>query len=135
MSSKLETIQICVVGSKSSGKTTLVHKYLHNQFKEGFPVTLSIQHYTKIIEIQSRKYNLLLGDSQGFDLNTGIMLMPQYKKFQGFIVVYDITDKNSFENAKLCLRQIKEECRPENQNIFVIGNKNDLPAKRQVPAD
>lgn len=63
------------------------------------------------------------------------MLMPQYKKFQGFIVVYDITDKNSFENAKLCLRQIKEECMPENQNIFVIGNKNDLPAKRQVPAD
>ena len=63
------------------------------------------------------------------------MLMPQYRKFQGFIVVYDITDKKSFENAKLCLRQIKEECRPENHNIFVIGNKNDLSAERQVPAD
>ena len=35
-------------------------------------------------------------DSQSFDNNKGILSIPLYKRFHGFIVVYDVTDYNSF---------------------------------------
>ena len=39
-------------------------------------------------------------DSQGFDHNTGVILIPQFKRFKGFIIVYDVTSIASYENAK-----------------------------------
>lgn len=58
-------------------------------------------------------------------------MIPQYKRFHGFIVVYDVSEKNSFINSKLCFEEILENCKIENQNVAFVGNKIDL--KRTVP--
>lgn len=39
-------------------------------------------------------------DTQGFDQMPGLMKIPLYKRFTGFVVIYDITSKASFNNAK-----------------------------------
>ena len=54
-----------------------------------------------------------------------------YRGAHGIIIVYDITDRESFENVKTWLNEIdRYAC--ENVNKLLVGNKSDLDSKRQV---
>lgn len=47
-------------------------------------------------------------DTQAFDpVRTSIFLIPMYKQYKGFLIVYDITSYESFVNVKSCYKQIK----------------------------
>jgi hypothetical protein len=47
---------------------------------------------------------------EGFDSNPGVLAMPQYKKYSCFLLMFDLTSRNFFENILLCLKQIYENC-------------------------
>lgn len=49
-------------------------------------------------------------------------------------MVYDITDRTSYDNVKVWLAEI-EKYVDERTVRFIVGNKNDLEEKRQVPED
>ena len=54
-----------------------------------------------------------------------------YRGAHGIIIVYDITDRESFDNVKQWLNEIdRYAC--ENVNKLLVGNKSDLESKRQV---
>jgi Ras-related protein Rab-1A len=54
-----------------------------------------------------------------------------YRGAHGIIIVYDITDSESFDNVKQWLNEIdRYAC--ENVNKLLVGNKSDLDSKRQV---
>ena len=58
-----------------------------------------------------------------------------YKKASCCLLVYDITDKNSFEECKYYYNEnIKEKCK-ENIKVILLGNKTDLEDQRQVPSE
>jgi len=63
---------------------------------------------------------------EGFDTNPGVLSMPHYKKYACFLLMFDLTSKQSFENIILCLKQIYENCPIEHHHCYLIGNKNDL---------
>ena len=55
-----------------------------------------------------------------------------YKRADGILLVYDITNEKSFENIKgYYFEQIKEKCK-KNIKIIVLGNKTDLEEDRKV---
>jgi Ras-related protein Rab-1A len=57
-----------------------------------------------------------------------------YRGAHGIIIVYDITDRDSFDNVKQWLNEIdRYAC--ENVNKLLVGNKSDLDSKRQVDFD
>jgi len=84
-----------------------------------------VQNYN--VKIRGQTYSYALYDTQGFDRNPGILSLAQFQSYSAFLIVYDISDYRSFMNAKQCIEEIKEHCRPENQYMIVLGNKNDLP--------
>ena len=54
-----------------------------------------------------------------------------YRGAHGIIIVYDITDRESFDNVKKYLDEIdRYAC--ENVNKLLVGNKSDMDSKRQV---
>ena len=55
-----------------------------------------------------------------------------YRKSDAIIIVYDITDMNSFERAKRWVSTLKEEYQKK-LPIYLAGNKCDLEEARQVP--
>jgi len=54
-----------------------------------------------------------------------------YRGAQGIIVVYDITDADSFNNVKQWLSEI-DRYASENVDKLLVGNKSDLESSRQV---
>ena len=58
-----------------------------------------------------------------------------YKKANCCLLVYDIADRNSFEECKNYYNDgIKEKCK-KNVKVILLGNKTDLEDRRQVPPE
>ena len=53
-----------------------------------------------------------------------------YKMAQGFTLVYDITNRDSFENLKYWVNEIEQKA--NNWKIILLGNKWDLESKRKI---
>ncbi|CDS09443.1 hypothetical protein LRAMOSA10803 [Lichtheimia ramosa] len=54
-----------------------------------------------------------------------------YRGAAGALLVYDITRRDTFENLKTWLQDVREHANP-NTVVTVVGNKSDLESKRQV---
>ena len=56
-----------------------------------------------------------------------------YKKCDGIIIVFDITNKDSFDKINYWVKQIKENTDSNKKiNQVIVGNKIDLQNERQI---
>lgn len=58
-----------------------------------------------------------------------------YKKADCCLLVYDITNKDSFDQCKEYYNEKIKECAKKNIQVIVLGNKADLESKREVPSE
>ena len=54
-----------------------------------------------------------------------------FLKVMGALILYDITDENSFDKLKSWINMIKEEC-GKHMQMIIIGNKSDLDEQRKI---
>ena len=85
----------------------------------------------KNISINDRKVRIQIWDTAGEEAYRSIT-RSYYKSAACVFIVYDISDKKSFFDVDLWLKDCREICF-KNVIIYLIGNKNDLEDKRQVP--
>ena len=84
----------------------------------------------KSIEVDGKKVKLQIWDTAGQERFKNIQA-SYYKGANGILVVYDITNRESFEHVNSWLIEIEKN---GNKNVykFLIGNKNDLEDQRVV---
>ena len=82
------------------------------------------------MEVNGKKVKLQIWDTAGQERFKNITA-SYYRGGNGVLVVYDITDRESFENLNSWLIEIEKNA---NKNVYklLIGNKNDLEEKRKV---
>lgn len=123
------------VGDSSVGKTSLIVRYAvkciqDNTFSYKNTTTLGVNYKTKSLEIDNHAVELNLWDTAGQErfrnLNRGF-----YKKANGIVIVYDVTNLRSFESILYWINDIKENS-PENTIKVLIANKTDLHLSRKV---
>lgn len=83
------------------------------------------------MELEDKVIKLQIWDTAGQERFRTIT-SSYYRGAHGIIVVYDVTDSESFHNVKQWLHEI-DRYASENVNKLLVGNKCDLTEKRTIP--
>ena len=123
-------IRLMLIGDSNVGKTSIIKRYCNNQFSPSYISTVGIDFETKYLRLNGKIINLQIWDTAGQE-RYKVLAKNYYKNSDGFIIVYDITYKKSFNNVANWITQIKDSA-SENVKCVLLGNKCDLEELRQV---
>lgn len=122
-------IKIILSGNSNVGKTKIIHQYLKKPLPSSNP-TIGVDFLGKDTQILNKKVKIQFFDTAGQEKYRSIC-QSYYKSCQGILLIYDITDRNSFDSINKWLKDIKELC-DLNVKILLVGNKTDLESQRCV---
>ena len=127
--------RLIFLGDTGVGKTQIINVYNNKLFKEDYMPTFSVDFQIKSIVMNGKKINIHCIDTEGCIDNLPDYLGKSFiKKADAFILVYDITTKNSFTNLsnyyKFSINDIEEKL--SKKIIYLVGNKYDLKINRVV---
>ena len=122
--------KILVFGESTSNKASLIRRYTKDQFGGIYLNTVGIDFQDKLIQIEDKKVKLQIWDTAGQERFRNVA-KNYFQNTQGFVLVYNITDRQSFEKLSFWLEQIKLNA-SEKVKIVLVGNNCDLSDKRQV---
>ena len=125
-----EIIKIMILGNYSVGKTSFLIRFTKNKFDETYLATIGIDCIYRIIDLENKLYKLMLYDTAGEERYKSIP-KNHIKNMQGIILMYDITDKLSFDSIIDWISDVKE-IKGENFPMILVGNKIDLNESREV---
>ena len=122
--------KIMVLGESKVDKTQLIKRYTKDQFGGVYLTTVGMDFQDKIIEIEDKKVRLQVWDTAGQERFRNVT-KSYFQSSHGLLVVYDITDKESFDKINFWMENIKNNA-PENVKLILVGNKCDLANERKV---
>ena len=124
---KLKTI---LIGQSGVGKTNLINIAREEKFNPSQVTTVNCSFFKKIMNIDNKLFNIYLWDTIGQEKLKSLTKIF-FKNAKIVILVYDITNKKSFEELNYWLKEVKESL-GENIIIGVLGNKKDLFINEEV---
>ena len=127
----LESILIGCLGESSVGKTYLTRKYVKDNNVDFNIPTVGIEYFiTKRILSNGKKYKVKIYDTAGQEKYNSISLNA-IRNCDGIILMYDITNRNSFNSISKWTSNIYE-IKNHDFPLVLIGNKCDLKDDREV---
>ena len=106
-------------------------RYCDNTFQETHLSTVGLDYRLKNMILQNvKKIKLQIWDTAGQDRFRSIN-KNYYKGANGIIIIYDVTNPQTYENVKIWISQIREEANP-NVVIYLAGNKIDIPEEERI---
>ena len=122
--------KLLLIGNSSVGKSSLLFRFCENVWDDSFVPTIGVDFKLKTLEVNGKKVKLQIWDTAGQERFKNIT-SSYYRGGNGVLVVYDITDRESFENLTSWLIEIEKNA---NKNVYklLIGNKCDLEDKRKI---
>ena len=127
------TIKLLMIGDSSVGKTSILNKYVTNKFTDEFTTTIGIDFHIKRISVNDKIVKLQLWDTAGQERFRSVTI-GYFRGAQGALVVYDVTNRESFKNIKKWMEDIDKNCY-NGIIIFLVGNKIDEKQNREVSTD
>ena len=126
--------KVLLLGDSTVGKTCFLLRYCDKTFQEAHLSTIGLDYRLKTMTLKSGKnIKLQIWDTAGQDRFRAIT-KNYYKGSHGIILIYDVTNLQTFENVKTWVNQIREEASP-NVVIYIAANKIDMEEERKVPKE
>ena len=122
-----------IIGDTNVGKSNLLIKFTHGMFKEEYQATIGVEFGIKNIDIGNKLYRIQIWDTAGQE-NFKSITKGYYKNSACAIIVYDITNRESFYNLNNWIEDCKNLC-PKDVIMALVGNKSDLEDKRLVTTE
>ena len=128
----MQEIKVLLLGNTTVGKTSLIIKYIKNEFSFNYLQTLGLDFKQKIFKMKNGKdIRLRIFDTAGQERFKSVSF-SFIKKANGIILLYDIGNKNSFEALDSWMESIKDNA-DKKIPIILVGNKCDInDEKRKV---
>jgi len=128
----LDTCQLIIVGDSIVGKTSILVQYTENKFNDNTISTAGIDYYIKTENLNGTPVQIKIWDTAGQERYQS-QTNSFFKNSEGVILVYDVTNPETFDNLKNWLNSINSNTKDSNLKKIIIGNKIDL--KREVSKD
>lgn len=122
--------KLVLLGESSVGKSSLVLRFVKGQFHEFQESTIGAAFLTQTVQIDDTTVKFEIWDTAGQERYHSLAPM-YYRGAQAAIVVYDISNKETFHKAQTWIKELQRQANP-NIVIALAGNKLDLANKRQV---
>ena len=126
-------IKLVVLGDTSVGKTNLLLRYVNDKFDAHSQPSLGMDYLTKDMEIDDYNIKVQFWDTAGQEKYRSIAL-SYFRAADGILLIYDLARRETFENIKDWLRDVRENSTKENK-IMLVGNKIDLEEEREVTTE
>ena len=135
--------KLLLIGNSGVGKSSLLFRFSENIWEKEFIPTIGVDFVSnninfkskkiqklKSLEVDGKKVKLQIWDTAGQERFKNIQA-SYYKGANGVLVVYDITNRESFEHLNSWLIEIEKN---GNKNVYklLIGNKADLEENRDI---
>ena len=135
MNSEKKIFSILLLGDEKVGKSSLYEKYISRKFISEYNESKKSENKMFEINVKGEKINCQLYDSPGNE-EKHKLVTKLYQKINCIMVLFDITNKKTFENAfnKWIPKFFNNKNIQNGQNISVIvlGNFKDKSSKREV---
>ena len=125
-------LKLIIAGDCSVGKTSLINRYTKQTFKEKYVATIGTDYFSKNIKLDGKEYRLQIWDKAGLEKYRSLV-STLFKNCAGALLVYEIGNKESFQNIPNFIKTCKENS-PEEVVMVLVGNKSDLE-ERQVSTE
>jgi len=125
--------KLLLIGDSGVGKSCLLLRFADDTYTESYISTIGVDFKIRTIELEGKTIKLQIWDTAGQERFRTIT-SSYYRGAHGIIVVFDVTDQESFNNVKQWLHEIdRYAC--QNVKKLLVGNKCDLASKRAVPTE
>ena len=127
-------LKLIVLGDSGVGKTSLLYRFVKQEFSQVYRATIGADFLSKEILIDDKHISLQVWDTAGQERFQSLG-MAFYRGADACVLVYDITNLKSFESITSWKQEFLSQCGPSNPEAFpfmVVGNKCDLDGDRAV---
>ncbi|EXX71420.1 Ypt1p [Rhizophagus irregularis DAOM 197198w] len=122
--------KLLLIGDSGVGKSCLLLRFADDTYTESYISTIGVDFKIRTIDLEGKTVKLQIWDTAGQERFRTIT-SSYYRGAHGIIVVYDVTDQDTFANVKQWLQEIdRYAC--EGVNKLLVGNKSDLTNKKVV---
>lgn len=122
--------KLVLLGESAVGKSSLVLRFVKGQFHEFQESTIGAAFLTQTVVLDDTTLKFEIWDTAGQERYHSLAPM-YYRGSQAAVVVYDITNQDTFARAKTWVRELEKQGSP-NIVIALAGNKADMANKRMV---
>lgn len=124
MSQPTTSVKLVLLGEAAVGKSSLVLRFVSNDFQENKEPTIGAAFLTQKCTINDRVIKYEIWDTAGQERFASLAPM-YYRNAQAALVVYDITKPASFIKARHWVKELHEQA-SKDITIALVGNKYDL---------
>ena len=122
--------KLLMIGDSGVGKSSLLLRFASDQFEDSYMTTVGLDFKIRTVEVDGKVVKLQMWDTAGQERFRTIT-RSYYRGSQGIVVVYDVTDNDTFENVKHWLSEI-ERYAADGVSKMLVGNKCDMTDARAV---
>ncbi|KAH7096237.1 GTP-binding protein ypt1 [Auriculariales sp. MPI-PUGE-AT-0066] len=122
--------KLLIIGDSNVGKSCLLHRFADDTYTTSYVTTIGVDFKFRTIELEGKTVKLQIWDTAGQERFRTIT-SSYYRGAHGIIVVYDVTDMETFTNVKQWLQEIDRHA-SEGVEKLLVGNKSDLTPNKVV---
>ena len=100
-------LKVLTIGNSSVGKTCLLMRFSDQGFNGAYLTTVGIDYKKKTVEFNGRQYTMCLWDTAGQE-RFHTITFAYFRGCHGMLLVYDITNQESFDRISYWVKKIKE---------------------------
>ena len=123
--------KILTLGDTTVGKTSIILRFTKEKYTENRLATIGVDFKSQIMQIENNRVKVLIWDTAGQERFKNIA-SQYYNGGDGAILVFDITNKNSFERISYWLNELNQKKDLNEMALVLVGNKKDLNQNREI---